>query len=110
MAMNRRALFGALLLCACSDQGQLPPLAGGLPRDAHQAQAEFDHRVVRAFPAGSPVANVRAALNEQGFDVGSSGASLERSQFQCMTSWSVRWTQQSGRLKDVRGIFRHICP
>jgi hypothetical protein len=108
--MHRSALFGLLLLCSCSVEKQLPPLAAGLPTDVRQAEAEFNRRVSSEFPVGTSEAAVRSTLLAQGFEVSSVGAKLERNQFPCSTSWIVRWQASTGKLTSIQGIYGYACP
>lgn len=107
--MHRLWLLPWLFLSSCWPERPLPPIAAGLPSNVSQAQAEFNRRIVHAFPIGTPVAVVRSRLSAQGFDVGLSGAELRRAKFPCETHWGVGWKAKAGKLTDVDGVFGLAC-
>jgi hypothetical protein len=108
--MGRPALLAVLMLCGCSRATPLPPLAAGLPTDVRQAQAEFNRRVSRAFPIGTPERAVRSTLSGEGFDVGTSGAELARNHFPCSTKWIIRWRAAAAKVTTVEGVYGYVCP
>lgn len=109
--MYGRAFAALVMLSGCSHDTPLPSIAADLPTDdVRQAEAEFNRRVVREFPLGTPVGAVRTRFKADGFDAGESGADLIRKHFPCETKWSVRWQSASGKITAIHGIYGLMCP
>jgi hypothetical protein len=74
-----------------------------------EASAAFDARVRSLHPPGSEAAALAEALREEGFALGEGEARLERPGFLCELEWTVRWTEEGGRIARVEGAHSGVC-
>jgi hypothetical protein len=86
-------------------------LTAGLPSNFETARIEFDGRIKRAFPPGTPEADLVSALAKSGFETSEARtASLTQPDGPCLLVWYVSWEANQGALREVMGIYGDRCP
>ena len=103
-----RAAVLALLLAASPAGAQ--GLTEGLPRVFEDASRVMTERLQALVPPGTPVAELRALLDAEGFEPeGDTAARRERRGFVCRSVWLVRWTEDGGRVATIEGEAGGVC-
>ena len=109
LALAGAAVFGPPSL---TDTGVLSPThdAGSFA----EASAAFEARLRDLHPVGSEAAALRRALHSDGFAIdtaepGEAVARLEQSGFLCLYDWTVRWTEDAGRITALEGEHGGQC-
>lgn len=88
------------------------PLLADLPASDAEAGPALSARLARAFPVGTPAADVRDGLARQGFAPAPSGdaAEAEFSGAGCRMAWGVTWTADAaGRVTALAGRQARAC-
>ncbi len=100
-----------LLLSACSRSP--PPIASGIPVSTGPTSF-FGDRVKQQFPGGFAEATLMAELRNQRFAISETrdsngllikSALYEDQHFPCNESWTIQWTSESGKIKEISGIY-----
>ena len=106
----------ALILAGCANT---PPLGRSLPANFAEASAEYNRRVVAAYPVGSQAAQLLADLNRQHFKVTPIGDPKQPYQFMavregnwhvaCDLEWDVYWSAADGWITAVGAARGTAC-
>ena len=108
-------IFTLLCVSACVDSP--PEIGSSLPSDFQQARPDFDQRVKELFPVGSDETRLLAELHRQHFAISraadtshySNSATYEAHQFVCDLLWTISWSADAGRIKEIAGEYRNFC-
>ena len=113
VGMSVGVLYIAVSRAVAPRPTTLPPLADGLPRPFRDADRAFSARIEKAFPIGSPEAELVRTLDAQGFTRPADGARravFEQHAFVCRLSWRVAWTADDDRrISRIEAHYDGIC-
>jgi hypothetical protein len=106
------ALMAAMSLSACNSE--IPAIGAGLPGDLAEAKRAFDQRVKDRFPVGMDQSLLRVELNHEKFTKEAPLppqyiAQVEVQTFPCRDSWTIKWTENAGKIAVIRGEYRSAC-
>ena len=94
-----------------------PPIGRGLPI-SFGPTPPFNDRVVKRFPAGSDETKLLAELRREHFTVMENrdpssryrlSASYEISSLVCKDVWTIEWTAERGKIKEIWGESQDLC-
>ncbi len=113
-------LAGLLALAGAAVFGPPSLIDTGVPSPTHdagsftEASAAFEARLRDLHPVGSEAAALRRVLLSDGFMIEAPAsaeavARLEQSGFLCLYDWTVRWTEDAGRIMALEGEHGGQC-
>ncbi|MGB8813421.1 MAG: hypothetical protein WCC57_09560 [Paracoccaceae bacterium] len=109
------ALLGAIagvVMTFLQSMGDPPPgLGADLPFGNDAATVAFDQRLKAEFPMGTPEADLRTTLVNDGFILNptTTDGYARKVDFPCELTWQVNWDVQSGDLTAIKGQFNNTC-
>lgn len=113
VGVSGAVLFIAVSRAVAPRPATLPPLADGLPRAFRDADRAFSARIEKAFPIGSPEADLVRTLEAQGFTRPADGerrAVFEQHAFVCRLYWRVAWkADDDRRISQIEAHHDGIC-
>jgi hypothetical protein len=105
--MRRSNWFLAAMLTVLPLEAFAEPLIAGASKQGATFEAvedAFRARVIEAFPADTPLADVAARLTLEGFTMLEGYAEISKPGFPCRVVWRVVWTENDGMATDIDAV------
>ncbi len=108
-------IIATLSLLGCS--GRPPPIGRDLPRSFGD-MPYFNERVTQRFPAGSDERKLLTELHSERFAITETHEPSSRYRLSaiyevrgvvCREVWTIQWTAEQGKIKEIAGSNRDIC-
>ena len=92
-----------------------PPIVMGMTHERKKVSAEFDERIKKKYPIGTPEAKVIGSLKRQIFKVekkeNGGKARFDVIQIICKIGYYVHWeTDDDQNIKEIKGVVGSACP